>query len=300
MPEEKQKELFEESEDLEIEVEEDKEEETQEVATEESQPKERVADSSDNELEQYSESVQKRISKLTAKMREAERREQAATEYAQAVQKQLQESTQKSTALDDSFVSEFETRVTYQEESLRNKLKEAIDRGDIDQQVEAQTALAKLAQDNERLAYVKRQKEYAAKQAEIAQATPQQAPQQQKPIPDPKATAWAERNTWFGQDEPMTLTAFSIHKKMVEEEGYDPTSDDYYNELDNRIRRDFPHKFGEKTNRTSGPAVAGANRTSKSSNKKSVKLTQSQVAIAKKLGITNEQYAKQLLALQNS
>ncbi len=300
MPEEKQKELFEESEDLEIEVEEDKEEETQEVATEESQPKERVADSSDDELEQYSESVQKRISKLTAKMREAERREQAATEYAQAVQKQLQESTQKSTALDDSFVSEFETRVTYQEESLRNKLKEAIDRGDIDQQVEAQTALAKLAQDNERLAYVKRQKEYAAKQAEIAQATPQQAPQQQKPIPDPKATAWAERNTWFGQDEPMTLTAFSIHKKMVEEEGYDPTSDDYYNELDNRIRRDFPHKFGEKTNRTSGPAVAGANRTSKSSNKKSVKLTQSQVAIAKKLGITNEQYAKQLLALQNS
>lgn len=300
MPEEKQKELFEESEDLEIEVEEDKEEETQEVATEESQPKERVADSSDDELEQYSESVQKRISKLTAKMREAERREQAATEYAQAVQKQLQESTQKSTALDDSFVSEFETRVTYQEESLRNKLKEAIDRGDIDQQVEAQTALAKLAQDNERLAYVKRQKEYAAKQAEIAHATPQQAPQQQKPIPDPKATAWAERNTWFGQDEPMTLTAFSIHKKMVEEEGYDPTSDDYYNELDNRIRRDFPHKFGEKTNRTSGPAVAGANRTSKSSNKKSVKLTQSQVAIAKKLGITNEQYAKQLLALQNS
>ena len=300
MPEEKQKELFEESEDLEIEVEEDKEEETQEVATEESQPKERVADTSDDEHEQYSESVQKRISKLTAKMREAERREQAATEYAQAVQKQLQESTQKSTALDDSFVSEFETRVTYQEESLRNKLKEAIDRGDIDQQVEAQTALAKLAQDNERLAYVKRQKEYAAKQAEIAQATPQQAPQQQKPIPDPKATAWAERNTWFGQDEPMTLTAFSIHKKMVEEEGYDPTSDDYYNELDNRIRRDFPHKFGEKTNRTSGPAVAGANRTSKSSNKKSVKLTQSQVAIAKKLGITNEQYAKQLLALQNS
>ncbi len=300
MPEEKQKELFEESEDLEIEVEEDKEEETQEVATEESQPKERVADSSDDELEQYSESVQKRISKLTAKMREAERREQAATEYAQAVQKQLQESTQKSTALDDSFVSEFETRVTYQEESLRNKLKEAIDRGDIDQQVEAQTALAKLAQDNERLAYVKRQKEYAAKQAEIVQATPQQAPQQQKPTPDPKATAWAERNTWFGQDEPMTLTAFSIHKKMVEEEGYDPTSDDYYNELDNRIRRDFPHKFGEKTNRTSGPAVAGANRTSISSNKKSVKLTQSQVAIAKKLGITNEQYAKQLLALQNS
>ena len=298
MPEEKQKELFEESEDLEIEVEEEKEEEPQEVAAEE--PKEQAAESSDDELENYSESVQKRISKLTAKMREAERREKAATEYAQAVQKQLQESTQKSTALDDSFVSEFETRVTYQEESLRNKLKEAIDRGDVDKQVEAQAALANLAQDNQRLAYVKHQKEVQAKQLEQMQQTPQQPVQQAPTQPDPKASAWAERNTWFGQDEPMTLTAFSIHKKLVEEEGYDPTGDEYYNELDSRMRRDFPHKFGEKTNRTSGPAVASANRGGKTSNKKSVKLTQSQVAIAKKLGITNEQYAKQLLALQNS
>lgn len=298
MPEEKQKELFEESEDLEIEVEEEKEEEPQEVAAEE--PKEQAAESSDDELENYSESVQKRISKLTAKMREAERREKAATEYAQAVQKQLQESTQKSTALDDSFVSEFETRVTYQEESLRNKLKEAIDRGDVDKQVEVQAALANLAQDNQRLAYVKQQKEVQAKQLEQMQQTPQQPVQQAPTQPDPKASAWAERNTWFGQDEPMTLTAFSIHKKLVEEEGYDPTGDEYYNELDSRMRRDFPHKFGEKTNRTSGPAVAGANRSGKTSNKKSVKLTQSQVAIAKKLGITNEQYAKQLLALQNS
>tara|TARA_R100001591_G_scaffold11197_4_gene17610 strand:- start:1111 stop:2007 length:897 start_codon:yes stop_codon:yes gene_type:complete len=298
MPEEKQKELFEESEDLEIEVEEEKEEEPQEVAAEE--PKEQAAESSDDELENYSESVQKRISKLTAKMREAERREKAATEYAQAVQKQLQESTQKSTALDDSFVSEFETRVTYQEESLRNKLKEAIDRGDVDKQVEVQAALANLAQDNQRLAYVKHQKEVQAKQLEQIQQTPQQPVQQAPTQPDPKASAWAERNTWFGQDEPMTLTAFSIHKKLVEEEGYDPTGDEYYNELDSRMRRDFPHKFGEKTNRTSGPAVAGANRSGKTSNKKSVKLTQSQVAIAKKLGITNEQYAKQLLALQNS
>ena len=298
MPEEKQKELFEESEDLEIEVEEEKEEEPQEVAAEES--KEQAAESSDDELENYSESVQKRISKLTAKMREAERREKAATEYAQAVQKQLQESTQKSTALDDSFVSEFETRVTYQEESLRNKLKEAIDRGDVDKQVEAQAALANLAQDNQRLAYVKHQKEVQAKQLEQMQQTPQQPVQQAPTQPDPKASAWAERNTWFGQDEPMTLTAFSIHKKLVEEEGYDPTGDEYYNELDSRMRRDFPHKFGEKTNRSSGPAVAGANRGGKTSNKKSVKLTQSQVAIAKKLGITNEQYAKQLLALQNS
>ena len=298
MPEEKQKELFEESEDLEIEVEEEKEEEPQEVAAEE--PKEQAAESSDDELENYSESVQKRISKLTAKMREAERREKAATEYAQAVQKQLQESTQKSTVLDDSFVSEFETRVTYQEESLRNKLKEAIDRGDVDKQVEAQAALANLAQDNQRLAYVKQQKEVQAKQLEQMQQTPQQPVQQAPTQPDPKASAWAERNAWFGQDEPMTLTAFSIHKKLVEEEGYDPTGDEYYNELDSRMRRDFPHKFGEKTNRSSGPAVAGANRGGKTSNKKSVKLTQSQVAIAKKLGITNEQYAKQLLALQNS
>ena len=297
MPE--QKELFEEEANLEIEVEEDKEklsEETEEAVEESSAQSENT-----EELENYSEGVQKRISKLTAKMREAERREHAATEYAQAVQRQLEESNKRSVSLDDAFASEFESRVSFQEESLRNNLKEAIDRGDVDKQVEAQTALAKLAQDNQRLAYVKNQRQAQAQQLAQVQSQPQAQPQSQTPVsPDPKAQVWAEKNDWFGTDEPMTLTAFSIHKNLVENEGFDPQSDEYYHELDTRIRKDFPHKFDGKQARSSGPAVASANRSGKSSNKKSVKLSQSQVAIAKKLGISNEQYAKQLLLLQNS
>ena len=293
MQKEAQEELFEEDT---VEVEVEKEEKPQEESVEAEVVEEPVK-ASEDELESYSESVQKRISKLTAKMREAERREKAALEYAQSVQKQLDESSKKTDALDESFVSEFETRVTYQEQSLRNSLREAIDRGDVDAQVEAQTALAKLAQDNERLAYVKKQRETQAQQVvEQPQAAQPQAPAQV----DPKAQAWAEKNEWFGTDEPMTLTAFSIHKSLIETEGFDPQSDEYYQELDTRIRSEFPHKFEVKQVRSSGPVVAGANRNTQRSNKKSVKLTESQVAIARKLGITNEQYARQLLRLQES
>lgn len=293
MPKEAQEDLFDEDA---VEVELEKEEQLQEE-TVEAEVSEDSAKSSDDELETYSDSVQKRISKLTAKMREAERREKAALEYAQSVQKQLNDSSKKTNALDESFVSEFETRVTYQDQSLRNSLREAIDRGDIDAQVEAQTALAKLAQDNERLAYVKRQREAQAQQVVEQPEVPQpQAPAQV----DPKAQAWADKNEWFGSDEPMTLTAFSIHKNLVESEGFDPQSNEYYQELDTRIRNEFPHKFGAKQSRSSGPVVAGANRNTQKSNKKSVRLTESQVAIAKKLGITNEQYARQLLRLQES
>tara|TARA_Y100000114_G_scaffold25924_1_gene21696 strand:- start:4015 stop:4896 length:882 start_codon:yes stop_codon:yes gene_type:complete len=293
MQKEAQDELFEEDT---VEVEVEKEEKPQEESVE-AEVVEEQAKASDDELESYSESVQKRISKLTAKMREAERREKAALEYAQSVQKQLDDSSKKTQSLDESFVTEFENRVAYQEQSLRNGLREAIDRGDIDAQVEAQTALAKLAQDNERLAYVKRQREAQAQQvAEQPQVAQPQAPAQI----DPKAQAWADKNEWFGTDEPMTLTAFSIHKSLIETEGFDPQSDEYYQELDTRIRSEFPHKFGAKQARSSGPVVAGANRNAQRSNKKSVKLTESQVAIARKLGITNEQYARQLLRLQES
>lgn len=299
MPEAEKKEL--ESEELEVQVEEEEQssEPEQEVAEapQEEAPKEAQTD----ELENYSEGVQKRISKLTAKMREAERREQAALEYAKSVQKQLEESSQQKNTLDTSFVTEFENRVAYQEQALRNQLREAIDRGDVDAQVETQTQLAKLAQDNERLAFVKKQREEQSAQPQVQPEAPQ--PQQQAPAqPDPKAAAWAERNDWFGSDEPMTLTAFSIHKQLIESEGYDPTSDDYYQELDRRIRRDFPHKFGEEQppvkNGRSGPAVAGANRGGQRGSQKTIKLTQSQVAIARKLGISNEQYAKQLVRMQ--
>ena len=295
MQKEAQDELFEE-ETLEVEVE--KEEKPQEESVE-AEVAEEPSKTSDDELDSYSESVQKRISKLTAKMREAERREKAALEYAQSVQKQLDDSSKKTRSLDESFVSEFETRVNYQEQSLRNNLREAIDRGDIDAQVEAQTALAKLAQDNERLAYVKRQREAQAEQT-VQQPEPAQPQPQAQPQVDPKAQAWADKNEWFGSDEPMTLTAFSIHKSLVESEGFDPQSDDYYQELDTRIRTEFPHKFETKQAKSSGPVVAGANRNTQRANKKSVKLTESQVAIARKLGITNEQYARQLLRLQES
>jgi hypothetical protein len=250
----------------------------------------------DEELENHSEKVQKRIAKLTGRMREAERREKAAIEYAQSVQKQLDENKQKTTSLDSSFVNEFENRVTLQNEMLQTQLKEAIDRGDVDKQVEVQKQLATVAHENERLKYVKQQRE----QQKAVQATaqqpqqPQQAPQRS---PDPKAKSWADQNEWFGQDEPMTLTAFSIHKKMIEEEGWDGATDEYYTELDKRIRREFPHKFNqENSSGRNTPAVASATRTT-TKGKKSVKLSASQVAIAKKLGVSLEDYAKQVARL---
>tara|TARA_R110000744_G_scaffold48986_2_gene106675 strand:- start:1419 stop:2315 length:897 start_codon:yes stop_codon:yes gene_type:complete len=269
-----------------------------EITTEE--PKETT---SSEELEEYSEGVKKRISKLTAKMREAERRESAAVEYAQSIIKQNENLTKDRANTDQHYVHEFENRVKVQEQFLQKELKDAIERSDTDTQVKMQTELAKLANDNNRLAYVKQQQ---IQQLEVAKQQPQtqQPSAQPQRKPDVKANAWAEKNTWFGEDEPMTLTAFSIHKTLVETDGYDPTSDDYYVELDKRIRNDFPHKF-ENTNGTakkirSSPTVASASRPASRSNNRSVKLSASQVAIAKKLGVSLEQYAKQVNLLKQS
>jgi len=299
MPE-AEKQVLDEEDNFEVEV---AEEEEQDSGGE--QPEEPRASGDSDELADYSEGVKKRISKLTAKMREAERREQAALQYAQSVQKQLEESSRRTSSLDQSFVQEFENRVTLQDQLLRRELKDAIDRGDIDRQVEAQKQLAQIASHSERLQYVKQQQALAAQQRQMV---PQQMPQpqaqpQQQRRPDPKAEKWAERNEWFGSDEAMTITAFAIHKNLVENEGYDPNGDDYYQELDRRIRGEFPHKFGQKggnTNGRSGPAVAGAQRGGTRGGKQSIKLSPSQVAIARKLGITNEQYAKQLLRMQQN
>ena len=299
MPE-AEKQVLDDEDNFEVEV---AEEEEQDSGGE--QPEEPRANGDSDELADYSEGVKKRISKLTAKMREAERREQAAIQYAQSVQKQLEESSRRTSSLDQSFVQEFENRVTLQDQLLRRELKDAIDRGDIDRQVEAQKQLAQIASHSERLHYVKQQQALAAQQRQMA---PQQVPQpqaqpQQQRRPDPKAEQWAERNEWFGSDEAMTITAFAIHKNLVENEGYDPNGDDYYQELDRRIRGEFPHKFGQKgggTNGRSGPAVAGAQRGGTRGGKQSIKLSPSQVAIARKLGITNEQYAKQLLRMQQN
>ena len=252
---------------------------------------------SGDELEQYSEGVKKRISKLTAKMREAERREQAALQYAQSAKKELEENQKKNLSLDNSFVKEFENRVQLQDQLYRNTLKEAIDRGDVDGQVEAQRQLANVASQNDKLAMVKQQQEQRAQQPVPVQQPTQQ--QQQPAPPDPKATAWADKNDWFGTDEPMTLTAFSIHKTLVEGEGFDPHSDDYYAEVDRRIRQEFPHKFGGAT-RQSGPVVASASRGGQKKGKQKIQLTKSEVAIADKLGVSYEQYARQKARMQNT
>tara|TARA_Y100000401_G_C8307705_1_gene217910 strand:+ start:241 stop:1152 length:912 start_codon:yes stop_codon:yes gene_type:complete len=249
-----------------------------------------------DELEDYSEGVQKRINKLTAKMREAERREQAAIDYAKGLQSKLSEAEKKGTTLDTSYMTEFETRVKTQEQLLKDQLKRAIDSGDVDAQVEAQKQLAKVAHDNERLSYVKQQQEEKSKEEPKQEQTTAQA--QQKAPPDPKATAWASRNTWFGQDEPMTLTAFSIHKTLVEQEGYDTTSDQYYEELDSRMRTQFPHKFEEKPKTPTRPTVMSGSNKNATANRKTIKLSQSELAIAKKLGVSPKQYAQQV-ALMN-
>ena len=283
-----------ETDEVEVEVLETEEQEKPEVEVEAQSKPEQSGD----ELEQYSEGVKKRISKLTAKMREAERREQAAIQYAQAAKKELEENQKKNLSLDNSYVSEFENRIKLQDQLYRNTLKEAIDRGDVDGQVEAQRQLANVASQNDKLAMVKQQQEQRARQPVPVQQPMQQQPQQPAP-PDPKAAAWAEKNDWFGTDEPMTLTAFSIHKTLVESEGWDPHSDDYYAEVDKRIRQEFPHKFGGTT-RQSGPVVASASRGGQKKGKQKIQLTKSEVAIADKLGVSYEQYARQKARMQNT
>ena len=255
----------------------------------------------EGELEEYSEGVKKRINKLTAKLREAERREKAATDYAQSVQKDLESNSQKVNTLDESFVTEFETRIKYQEMAIKNELKLAIDRDDVDKQTELQQQLAKLAADQQKLEYVKTQRETDKKETEVKQPQAQAQAQPQQPV-DPKAQSWANENTWFGADEPMTLTAFSVHKQLIENEGYDATSDEYYAELDRRMRKEFPQKFDSteaKTNGRTTPQVGGATRGSQRAKQTKVKLTNSEVAIARKLGITNEQYARQKVRMQS-
>ena len=300
MPEEVQNKDQNDEEDIVVTVEEDSEDSKEEAtqASAEESSSEKPKKESDDELENYTEGVQKRIGKLTAKMREAERREQAALEYAQAVQKQLEEANNRSKSLDTSYVNEFENRVKTESELLKETLKRAIDRGDIDAQIEAQQRIATLAGQQERLAYVKQEQE-----RRNAQPVPQQQPYQppQKAKPDARAEEWASRNEWFGSDEPMTLTAMYLHKQLTEVEGFDPTSDDYYAEIDNRMRVEFPHKFQTaKPKATGGPKVASASRGGGNGNgRREIKLSPSQVAISKKLGITEQQYAKQLLRMQN-
>ena len=252
----------------------------------------------EDELQDYSDSVQKRISKLTRKMREAERQREEAVQFAQAAKLDKDRLEKKLSTLDQSYVNEFESRVTTNMDAARQSLKVSIEAGDVDGQVAAQEQIAKLAQDASRLGALKKLNEEQPKEKVVEQ--PYQAPTPRRAQSDPKAEDWASKNTWFGSDSAMTHTAFDLHKTLVEEEGYDPQSDEYYKEVDSRIRLEFPHKFDKidgTTTERAKPAqnVASARRSSSTTGrKKTVRLSPSQVAIAKRLGVPLEDYAKQL------
>ena len=256
------------------------------------------------ELEDYSEGVKKRIAKLTKKMREAERQREAAIEYARKIQSEKESLAGRLTKLDTGYVTEMENRIKSSMEAAAAKLAQARTDGDLKAEIAAQTEIAKLGYEDARLSEIKSKQ---ALETKVDNAKPVQdyvdklreQPQQEQPInPDPKAQTWAQKNTWFGQDSAMTYTAFDLHKKLVEEEGYDPQSDEYYAEIDKRIRLEFPHKFATTSQTiTAKPVqnVASANRSGKNSNRKTVRLTPSQVAIAKKLGVPLEEYAKHII-----
>ena len=247
----------------------------------------------DDQFQKAETSTQKRIDRLTKKMREAERREQEAIRYAQGVQSESQQIKQRMQTLDTNYVSEYSNRVSTQMQQAESALARAIEIGDSQATVEAQRALTGLAIQADRAAQAKAQSARAQQQAQAAaqQQVRQPMPAQQPKRPDPKAEQWALKNSWFGSDEAMTYAAFGIHKKLVEEEGFDPQSDDYYTELDNRINSKF-NTGATASNRRPAQTVVGASRNSSGRSGKKVRLTPSQVAIAKKLGVPLEEYAK--------
>jgi len=248
---------------------------------------------SGDQFEQAESATQSRINRLTKKMREAERRENEALNYAKQVQAEANSLKQRMSSLDNSYVNEYTTRVETQLAQTEKEMARAMELGDTQAAVEAQRKLTSLSIENDRASQAKMQQERqkeAASQQQQQQAQPQQ--QQQMRRPDRKAEDWAEKNEWFGQDEAMTFAAFGIHKKLVEEEGFDPQSDDYYNELDQRISEKF-RTPANNTSRRPAQTVAGVSRsTSGRSTGKKVRLTPSQVAIAKKLGVPLSEYAK--------
>jgi len=277
---------------IEIELEEDESDSEQEaLLAKESEEKPSDEDSKNKELDVQSENVKKRIDKLTYKIREAERREQAALEFARGLKNELDNSRQRSAILDKSLVQEFDTRLKTQDKHIRDRLRSAIDSSDIDAQIEAQAELAALAVENEKLRQSKVQRETRPVEDEDYSYVP---PSQAAPSrPDPKAEEWGNRNKWFGENRAMTNTAMEIHGDLITE-GYDPANDDYFSELDTRIRMEFPHKFQSTERAAEKPssAVASARPSTRSGNTKSVKLTPSQIKIAKSLGVSLDVYAK--------
>ena len=279
---------------LQVEETEPKEEIKVEEETKEPEVKEETEDKK-KELEDYSDGVQKRIAKLTKKWREAERQKEAAIEYAKGVQKEQETLKTKLSTIEPNYVNAMEGRVVSGLQAAQSKLASARETGDIAAEVEAQKMIARLGVEEARVANLKKQA--AVKPEERKAPTLDQAIAPQQAQPDPKAEAWAERNSWFGTDNAMTYTVFDLHKKLTEEEGFDAQSDEYYNEIDRRMRLDFPHKFDKNEDTvTTKPTqtVASAKRSVNNKSQKTVRLTPSQVTIAKKLGVPLEEYAKQL------
>jgi hypothetical protein len=250
------------------------------------------------ELEDYSEGVKKRIAKLTKKMREAERREHAAIEYAKTVLNEQESLRGRLSKMDTGYVSEMENRIKSSKEAAVAKLARAREDGNLELEVAAQTEISKLGYEEARLADIKSRQETQTET--VSNVAPVQNNQQETVEPiDPKAQSWAQKNTWFNTDRVMKSAAITIHEQLTEDEGYDPRSDEYYAEIDKRIRLEFPHKFGNNETQNSTrekptQVVASASRSSKPG-RKTVRLTPSQVAIAKKLGVPLELYAKQLI-----
>jgi len=258
------------------------------------------ADKPQDELGEYSEGVKKRIAKLTRKMREAERQKEEAITYAQALKQQQDKIRGQYDKLGNTYTQELEAKVTNGMDAAKLAYKQAVETQDIDGQIAAQQAIAEMAMEDARLKHIKANQEQRVQAAEQVVQQPQTAPQQQaEPDFDPRAESWAQKNKWFGTDNAMTYTAFDIHKELVENEGFDPQSEEYYTEVDKRIRVAFPHKFDTVEQSTTAPtqSVASARRpASTKGRRKTVKLTPSQVAISKRLGVPLEEYAKQLAA----
>ena len=271
-----------------------------EAASDDEETRTNVQDNDDDELDQYSENVQKRIRKLTAARRQAEEEAAAAVQYIQQVQAQNEEYKKRLSTVNTGYMSEYEGRISSQEAQAKRALAEAYEAGDYDKVADAQSAIAQIAIEKERLRVQK-----SKSQAEVAQQ--QQVPQQQyqQPQPrqqqrDPKLESWLGKNQWFGQDKVMTGVARTIHETLVAEEGFDPTSDEYYAEIDKRMRREMPQKFqGDKKSVQSVTPAGSGNRSLKSGRKKQVELNPGQVRLAERLGVPLDKYAAQVAKLEN-
>ena len=270
-------------------------EEKQESSDKQQEEKPKEEEKPKQELEEYSEGVQKRIAKLTKKWREAERQKEAAIDFARGGQAELNELKTKLTKLEPNYVKAIENRVTSGLDAAKAKLTAAREAGDINAEVDAQRSIAQLTVEETRLNALK-ERQSQDKEKNVKTPSLDDSVKGKIPPPDPRAEDWASKNEWFGKDSAMTYTAFDLHKKLTEQEGFDPNSPEYYAEIDKRMRIDFPQKFGNTTSQESTKptqTVASAKR-SVNPGRKTVRLTSSQVAIAKKLGVPLEEYAKQL------